>query len=73
MSFMDGCKPQGPLVVLTPEEQRVTDYYQNNTLVDALVAAVIEDLRANRLNDKQLGALSDEVYRAEFRDAFRIK
>jgi hypothetical protein len=61
MSFMDGCKPQGPLAVLTPEERRVTDYYQSNTLVDALVAAVIEDLRADRLNDKQLGALSDEV------------
>jgi hypothetical protein len=28
MSFMDGCKPQGPLDVLTSEAQRVTDYYQ---------------------------------------------
>ena len=40
MSFMDGCKPQGPLPVLTPEEQRVTDYYQS----DAVNVERIEEL-----------------------------
>jgi len=49
MSFMDMCKPQGPLEVLTPEERRVTDYYQRSTMVAERVAAVIEDLRAGRI------------------------
>jgi hypothetical protein len=62
MSFMDGCRPQGPLEVLTPEEQRVTDHYQRSTSVAERVAAVIEDLRADRLSIDQINELDEAVY-----------
>jgi hypothetical protein len=61
MSFMDGCRPRGPLETLTPELQRMTDHYRNNTLVAVHVAAVIEDLRAKRLSDEQVDELFDAI------------
>jgi hypothetical protein len=50
MSFMDMCKPQGPLEVLTPEEQRVTDYYQRSIEVRSGMLNVIAVLRQQLKN-----------------------
>jgi hypothetical protein len=50
MSFMDMCKPQGPLEVLTPEEQRVTDYYQRSIEVRSGMLNAIAVLRQQLKN-----------------------